>query len=46
MEAQTTETYTLSQEERADLKAALQEAKQGELASDPEVEAVFARHRT
>ena len=45
MEAQTVEPYALSEEERADLEAALEEVKRGELATDAEVEAVFAPHR-
>jgi hypothetical protein len=45
MEAQTAEPYVLDDEERADLEAALEEATQGEFATDAEVEAVFAPHR-
>jgi hypothetical protein len=44
MEAQSAEPYVLSEEERADLEAALQEAERGEFATDAEVEAVFTRH--
>ncbi len=36
--------YKLSHEERADLEAALAEARRGEFASDAEVAAMFARH--
>ena len=46
MEAEGTGQYPLSPEERADLEAALAEVVRGEVASDQEVEAVFARHRT
>lgn len=45
LEAQTVEPYALSDEERTELEAALEEAKRGELATDAEVEAVFAPHR-
>lgn len=37
------EPYELSPEERADLEEALEEVKRGEIASDAEVAAVFAR---
>ena len=46
MEAEGTGQYLLSPEERADLEAALAEVARGEVASDQEVETVFARHRT
>jgi hypothetical protein len=46
MEAEGTGRYLLSPEERADLEAALAEVARGEVASDQEVETVFARHRT
>jgi hypothetical protein len=46
MEAQDTATYVLSDEERADLHAALDEAGGGDLASEAEITAVFARHRS
>jgi len=36
--------HTLTDEERADLEAALAEARRGEFASDAEVAAMFARH--
>jgi hypothetical protein len=39
-----TTPYKLSAEERADLEAALAEARRGEFASDAEVAAMFARH--
>ena len=45
MEAGGTAAYVLSDEERADLEAALEEAARGELATAAEVDAVFARHR-
>lgn len=45
MEAQAAAPYALNAEERADLEAALDEAARGELATQAEVEAVFARHR-
>ncbi len=45
MEAEGTGRYVLSSEERADLEAAIDEVARGELASDDEVEALFARHR-
>jgi antitoxin ParD1/3/4 len=37
--------YPLSGEERVDLEEALDEVERGELASDVEVEAVFARYK-
>jgi hypothetical protein len=46
MEEQDTTTYVLSDEERADLQAALDEAGGGDLASEAEIIAVFARHRS
>lgn len=45
MEAEGTGPYLLSQEERADLEDALAEVARGEIASDEEVEALFAPHR-
>lgn len=45
MEAEPATPYALSAEERADLEAALDEMARGDLATDAEVEAVFARHR-
>jgi hypothetical protein len=43
MDALESEPYKLSPEERADLEEALDEVRRGELASDAEVAAVFAR---
>jgi hypothetical protein len=43
MEAQDVSTYALSDDERADLKAALDEVAGGDVASDAEVAAVFSR---
>jgi DNA-binding NarL/FixJ family response regulator len=43
MEAQNAAPYILSDEERADLEAALDEVAKGDIASDAEVAAVFAR---
>jgi hypothetical protein len=37
--------YTLSDDERADIEAALDEMARGEVASDAEVEALFSRYR-
>lgn len=45
MEAEGTTTYVLSNAERVDLEAALEEVARGDLASEAEVEAVFAHHR-
>lgn len=45
MEAQDTGPYRLSDEERADIEAALEEVTRGEVASDEDVAAVFNRHR-
>lgn len=36
--------YKLSADERADLEAALDEARRGDFASDAEVAAMFSRH--
>lgn len=44
MNSLATATYKLSAEERADLEEALAEARRGELASDADVRAMFARH--
>ena len=44
MEGQDTGTYRLSDEERAEIRAALEEVERGEVASDQEVAAVFNRH--
>lgn len=43
MGALESEPYELSREERADLQEALDEVRRGELASDEDVAAVFAR---
>jgi predicted transcriptional regulator len=45
MEEQGTEVFELSEEEQADIEAALEEVKRGEFATDEEVEAVFSRYR-
>ncbi|MBZ0230419.1 MAG: hypothetical protein K8F58_18475 [Bauldia sp.] len=45
MESQDASTYELSEDERADLDAALGEVSRGEIASDAEVAAAFARKR-
>jgi hypothetical protein len=45
MEAEAVETYVLSDDERADLEAALAEAAGGDFAGSEEVEAVLSRHR-
>lgn len=45
MEAEGTTPYVLSADEDADLRAALDEIGQGDIATDAEVEAVFARRR-
>jgi hypothetical protein len=45
LEAQGTEPYVLSEGERAEIELALDEVSRGEIASDAEVAAVFARHR-
>ena len=45
MEAQTSAPYLLTDDERVDVLAALDEVARGELATDAAVEAVFARHR-
>jgi hypothetical protein len=45
MEAQDTTPYILSDEERADLEAALEEISRGDIASPSEVAVVFTRHR-
>jgi hypothetical protein len=45
IEEQDATTYALSAEERADLETALEEIERGEVASEAEVETVFARHR-
>jgi predicted transcriptional regulator len=45
MEDQETGIYRLRDEERAEIRAALDEIERGEVASDEEVAAVFNRHR-
>ena len=45
LEEQETASYALSEEERVDLEAALQEVADGDVASRAEVEAVFSRYR-
>jgi hypothetical protein len=45
MEAQDVRPYRLSDEERTDIEAALEEVARGEVASDAEIETVFNRYR-
>ena len=45
LEAQGPSVYVLSEEERADLEAALEEAERGEVAPEEDVRAVFGRYR-
>jgi hypothetical protein len=45
MEAQDSTPYRLSDDERADIEAALEELARGEVASDKDVAAVFNRYR-
>jgi predicted transcriptional regulator len=45
MEAQDTEAYALSDAERAEIETALREADAGDVATDTEVAALFARYR-
>jgi hypothetical protein len=45
MEEQETELYRLSDEERTEIRAALEEVARGEFASDEEVAAVFQARR-
>ena len=45
MEAIGASVYRLSDDERADLTEAVDEVRRGEVASDAEVAAFFARHR-
>jgi len=45
MEAAGTEPYVLSEEERADIEESLAEMARGEVASNEEVAALFARYR-
>jgi hypothetical protein len=46
MESQETEVYILSAEERADLRDAIAEMTDGDLASSAEVAEVFSRYRS
>ena len=45
MEAQDTDAYRLSDEERLDIEQSLEEIAHGEVATDQEVAAVFNRYR-
>ena len=45
MEAEELGAYQLSEEERADIEAALAEIAEGDVASDAEVAKVFGRYR-
>ena len=45
MEAEGTEVYRLSDEERAAIEESMEQARRGEFASDEEVAALFARYR-
>jgi hypothetical protein len=45
MEAEGTAPYELSEEERIDIEEGLREVERGEIASDEEVQAFFARFR-
>jgi predicted transcriptional regulator len=45
MEAQGTEVYKLSDDERAEIEASIAEADRGEFATDEEVAAIFNRYR-
>jgi predicted transcriptional regulator len=45
LEAEPDDVYVLSEEERADVEAGLEEARQGKFASDEEVKALFDRYR-
>jgi hypothetical protein len=46
MEAEGTTPYELSEEERIDLEEGLREVERGEIATDEEVQAFFARFRS
>jgi hypothetical protein len=46
IEARHTQTYKLSDEERAAVRQGLQEMREGKLASDERVAAVFDRYRS
>jgi predicted transcriptional regulator len=45
MEAAGTQVYRLSDEERVEIEASMEEARRGEFATDEEVAAVFNRYR-
>jgi predicted transcriptional regulator len=45
MEAETAGVYVTTEDERADIEAALDEVARGELASESEIASVFARYR-
>ena len=45
MEANGTAVYQLTEEERGDIEAALEEVERGEVASDQDVAAVFDKYR-
>lgn len=45
IEAEGTEVYKLSDDERAEIEASIAEADRGEFATDEEVAAIFSRHR-
>jgi predicted transcriptional regulator len=45
MESEDNGVYRLSEEERAEIRAALAEVERGEVASDADVAAVFDRYR-
>jgi predicted transcriptional regulator len=45
MEAQGTEVYKLSDDERAAIEEGMAQARRGEFATDEEVAALFARYR-
>jgi hypothetical protein len=45
MESQASSVYELSESEKVDLDAALEEVARGEIATDAEVAAVFSRQR-
>lgn len=45
MEAQETTPFILSEEDEADIEAALEDVEQGRFASEEEIEAVFSQYR-
>ena len=45
MEAEGTEVYQLSEDERAEIEEGMAQARRGEFATDEEVAALFARYR-